>query len=59
MAKKTEVLDNKCPGCGGKLDFEPKSGKWACKFCGNSYTLEEIKKYYPMLENTSVFNNIN
>jgi len=45
MAKKTEVLDNKCPGCGGKLDFEPKSGKWTCKFCGNSYTLEEIKKY--------------
>ena len=45
MAKKSKVLDHKCPGCGSKLDFIPKSGKWECKYCNSSYTLEELEKY--------------
>ena len=44
-AKKTEVLDSKCPGCGAKITFEPASNKWVCDHCGNSYTLEEIQKH--------------
>lgn len=44
-SKKTEVLDHKCPNCGGKLDYNPTSGKWKCNYCGQELTLEEISKY--------------
>lgn len=43
--EKTEVLDHKCPSCGGKLDFKPKLGKWKCNYCGNEYTMDELQKY--------------
>ncbi len=45
MAKKTEVLDSKCPNCGSRITFDPTSNKWICKFCGSSFTLEEIQKH--------------
>ena len=45
MAKKTTVLDNRCPNCGAKAVFDPKTGKWICKHCGSELTLEEMQKH--------------
>lgn len=39
------VLDNKCPGCGAKIKFNPKSQMWDCEYCGSRFTLEEMQKY--------------
>ncbi len=40
-----EALDNKCPACGAKIEFNPKNQKWDCEYCGSKFTLEEMKKY--------------
>lgn len=40
-----EALDNKCPACSAKIDFNPKNQKWDCKYCGSKFTLEEMQKY--------------
>jgi len=32
----------RCPGCGATIEFSPATGKMQCKYCGNSYTPEEI-----------------
>lgn len=42
---KTKTLDNKCPHCGGKLDFNPEKGLWKCNYCDSEITLEELKKF--------------
>ena len=34
--------DSKCPSCGGKLLFDPRSQNLKCGFCGNCYTPEKI-----------------
>ncbi len=41
----TEVLDNKCPHCGAKIDYNPKTGTFKCEFCRAEMTLEEMKKH--------------
>lgn len=40
-----EVLDNKCPSCGAKIDFNPVNQMWNCEFCGSKYSLDDMKKY--------------
>ena len=45
MGKKTEVLDSKCPHCGGKIEYNPKSSKWKCLFCDTEMTLEELQEF--------------
>lgn len=45
MSKKTEVLDNRCPHCGAKIDFNPKTNNFKCEYCGEETTLEEMEKY--------------
>ncbi len=40
-----EALDNKCPSCSAKIDFDPKEQLWHCDYCGSKFTLEEMKKY--------------
>ena len=39
------VLDNKCPGCGAKIDFNPVNQLWDCQYCGSKFTLEEMQKH--------------
>jgi len=56
---KTEVLDNKCPHCGGKTDYNPKTGIWKCLYCESEMTLEEMQSYNNasnIKNNTSVNN---
>lgn len=43
MAK--DVLDQKCPTCTATLHFNPKGQNWHCDYCGNNYSLDEIKEY--------------
>ena len=42
IKKNSTAIDNKCPNCGGKLDFNPKLGKFSCKYCDSTFSLEEI-----------------
>lgn len=41
---KEETLETKCPSCNASISFNPNLGKWKCEYCGNTFTLEEIKK---------------
>ena len=34
-----------CPGCGGRLKFDPDSQKVQCEFCKNEYSVEEVKEF--------------
>ena len=46
MAKSEgKTLDNKCPSCNASLEYNTKKGKWKCSYCGEEYTLDELKKY--------------
>lgn len=40
-----EVLDNKCPSCGAKINFNPVNQMWDCTFCGSKYSLENMQRY--------------
>lgn len=39
------VLDNKCPGCGAKITFNPKNQMWDCEYCASKFTLEQMQQY--------------
>lgn len=39
------ILDNKCPGCGAPIKFNPNNQLWDCEYCGQKYSLEEMQKY--------------
>lgn len=40
-----EALDNKCPGCGAKITFNPTNQMWDCEYCGSKFTLEQMQQY--------------
>lgn len=40
-----DVLDNKCPMCTAKIDFNPVNQMWDCKYCGGKFTLEEMQQH--------------
>lgn len=40
-----DVLDNKCPSCGAKIDFNPVNQMWDCMYCGSKFSLEDMQKY--------------
>ena len=39
------VDDHKCLACGADLAFEPKSQKWICEYCGESYSLKDLENH--------------
>ena len=43
--KKERALDHKCPNCGSRIVFTPKTGKWKCDSCNSEFDLEELKKH--------------
>ena len=46
MANKRErSLDYKCPTCNAVILYNAKNKKWNCEYCGNQYTIEDLKKY--------------
>lgn len=40
----SKVADNKCPGCGANIKFNPITQRWDCEYCGSSYNIEEFEK---------------
>ena len=45
----------KCPGCGGKLTFDPETQKLICGNCGNKYDEDEISEKTSSLKDDEVF----
>ena len=39
-----DVLDNKCPSCGAKIDFNPVNQMWDCMYCGSKIHVEDVFK---------------
>lgn len=37
------VSDHKCPACDAELNFDPKTQKWICEYCGSEYSLQDLK----------------
>lgn len=40
-----DTLDNRCPACGAKIEFNPLNQMWDCEYCASKFTLEEMKNY--------------
>lgn len=45
MSNAQNVLEYKCPCCGGGLSFSGAEQKLTCEYCDNSFDLETVKKY--------------
>jgi DNA-directed RNA polymerase subunit RPC12/RpoP len=41
-----QMTSYQCPSCNAPLHFDPQSQKLKCDSCGNTYTIEEISKYF-------------
>ena len=39
-----EQTDEKCPSCGGTLDFNPETGELICTYCGATVDIEDDEK---------------
>ena len=39
------VLDNKCPACNAKINFNPVNQKWDCEYCGSKFSLEAMHQH--------------
>lgn len=33
-----------CPGCGSYLRYDGKAGNWACDYCGNTYSMQQLEQ---------------
>lgn len=45
MTKSERSLDYKCPTCNAAIIYDPKNKMWNCEYCGNKYTIEDLKKH--------------
>ena len=45
-----EILEHKCPSCGGKLEFNTKGQNLKCPYCDTEFDIDSIKE----LENSSL-----
>lgn len=41
----TDVIDFKCPNCGGSIEFNSNSGEMKCPFCDSEFDIEAVKDY--------------
>jgi len=39
-----DVIQYKCPNCGGDLKFDPASGKYSCEYCLSKFSQDELDK---------------
>ena len=46
-----ELLEYKCPNCGGALEFSSSEQKVICPFCDSTFEMEELLKYDEVLKN--------
>ena len=47
----SDVIEYKCPACGGKLEFDSSSQKMKCPFCESEFEVDSIKDHDNCLEN--------
>lgn len=47
----SELLEYKCPCCGGALSFDSGVQKMRCPFCETEFDMETLKKYDEILQN--------
>ena len=40
-----DVIEYKCPNCGGGLKFDSKSQNMSCPYCGTEFDVEAVKEY--------------
>ena len=40
-----EILDFKCPNCGGAVRFDSSSQRMKCPYCDASFDVDELKSY--------------
>lgn len=45
----TEVLDFKCPNCGGSIKFDSTEGEMKCPFCDSVFDVEALRDYEEIL----------
>ena len=38
-----ELMEYKCPACGGALEFDPKIQKMKCPYCDSEYEMAELQ----------------
>ncbi len=39
-----DVIQYKCPNCGGDIKFDPASGNYSCEYCKSSFTQAELDR---------------
>ena len=55
--KKIEAaVEHRCPTCHSSISYDPKLDKWKCKYCYNSFTIDEINKYNDKKKNVEEYN---
>ncbi len=46
----SQVTNYQCPACTGPLQFDPKTGKLICEYCGSEFDPKEIEAQYAQKE---------
>ena len=49
-----DVIEYKCPNCGGGLKFDSKSQNMSCPYCGTEFDVEAVKQYATEAEKAQV-----
>ena len=44
VSKTSTAIDSRCPSCGAKLIYDPKTKNFTCKYCKSEFTLSELEK---------------
>ena len=39
----SELQNYKCPNCGGRVEFDPQSGKMKCSFCDSIFEISDFE----------------
>ena len=48
-----DLIEYKCPACGGALEFNSALQKMKCPFCDSEYSMEELKAKDEGLQNAT------
>ena len=47
----TEILEYKCPCCGGAIEFNSQIQKMKCPYCDTEFEMETVQEYAQELKN--------
>ena len=46
----TDIMEYKCPSCGGAMEFDSKTQNLKCPFCDSQMSIEEFQKLHPQAD---------